>query len=387
MSRVTKAQGIAKWLMVVLPLLLPAYLVRLKIGPLPTTALEIYLGVLLVTFTLGFGWNGWRDGWKQLKKWQWPMLAWLLASLLACFWAPSIVGALGLWRAYVLEPLLVFVMMPILLVGEREKKLFEYALYGLVGWVAAWAAFQFATGYGIPSPWDVAIMAGRRATGPFPYPNALALLVVPIGAFAFARKYWWVTVAALLAALLARSDGGIGALVISCWIVLLFDKRWKKPALALAVIVALVIGVAPQLREPFVKLVTFQDWSGRVRVWMWDETLHMLKDRPITGAGMGGYPTVVAPYHGHSFIEIFQYPHNIVLNFWSETGLLGLITFGWILVVWIRFGWKNPLILAPLLAIMIHGLVDVPYFKNDLAIVFWMLVFLTTQHQTKQTPA
>jgi len=253
----------------------------------------------------------------------------------------------------------------------------------LVGWVTLWAAFQFATGLGIPSPWNVAIMAGRRATGPFPYPNALALLVVPIGAFAFARKYWWVTAVALLAALLARSDGGIGALLISCWIVLLCDKRWKKPAIALAVIAALVIGTVPQIREPFVKLVTFQDWSGRVRVWMWDETLHMLKDRPITGAGMGGYPTVVAPYHGHSFIEIFQYPHNIVLNFWSETGLLGLIAFGWILWTWFgyakgRVSARPLLIFAPLIAILVHGLVDVPYFKNDLAMVFWMLIWLST---------
>jgi O-antigen ligase len=164
---------------------------------------------------------------------------------------------------------------------------------------------------------------------------------------------------------------------------LLFDKRWKKPAIALAVIAALVIGVVPQIREPFVKLVTFQDWSGRVRVWMWDETLQMLRDRPLTGAGMGGYPTVVAPYHGHSFIEIFQYPHNILLNFWSETGLLGLIAFGWIIITWIKKGrmtMRPYTAYAVLIAILVHGLVDVPYFKNDLAIVFWLLVFLTTQH-------
>jgi len=383
MSRVTKAQGIAKWLMVVLPLLLPGYVLRLKLGPLPTTALEICVGVLLITFTLGFGWSGWKDGWKHLKQWQWPMLAWLLTSLLACLWAPSVIGALGLWRAYILEPLLVFVMLPILVASEREKKYFEYALYGLVGWVTLWAAFQFATGVGIPSPWNVAISAGRRATGPFPYPNALALLVVPIGAFAFARKYWLVAAVALFAALLARSDGGVGALLIACWVVLLFDKRWRKPALGLALAAVLAIGIIPQIREPFVKLVTFQDWSGRVRVWMWDETVHMLKDHPLTGAGMGGYPTVVAPYHGHDFIEIFQYPHNILLNFWSETGLLGLIAFGWILWAWFgyakgRVSARPLLVLAPLIALLVHGLVDVPYFKNDLAMAFWMIIALST---------
>jgi len=372
--------------MVVLPLFLPAYLLRFSVGPLPSTALEAYLGVLLLTFTIGFGLSGWRDGWKQLAKWQMPIVAWLIVSLLACAWAPSIMGALGLWRAYVLEPLFVFMMLPILLVGERERRFFEYAIYGLVGWVTLWAGFQFVTGLGIPHPWDVAISAGRRATGPFPFPNALALLVVPIGAFAFARKYWVVTMVAFLAALLARSDGGVGALLIACWVTAFVGAQHAAPLrkwlIASAVVAVMVIGIVPQVRDPFVKLITFQDWSGRVRVWMWDESLQMLRDRPLTGAGLGGYPTVVAPYHGHAFIEIFQYPHNIVLNFWSEMGLLGLIVFGWILWTWICMGriTMRPYgMYAILVAILIHGLVDVPYFKNDLAIVFWILIWLSLQ--------
>lgn len=380
---------LATRLLAVLPLLLPLYLLRFKLGPFPTTALEIYLIVLFAVFTYERGWKGWVEGWKKLGVWQWPVVAWALASLAACFWSPSLFGALGLWRAYILEPLLVFVMLPVTLHASRDRRHFEYALCGLVGWVTLWAVFQFVTGYGIPSPWNVAISAGRRATGPFPFPNALALLVVPIGVWAFARKYWFVTAAALFAALLARSDGGVGALLIACWVVLLFDKRWRKPALGVALAAVLAIGIIPQVREPFVKLVTFQDWSGRVRVWMWDETLQMLRDRPVTGAGLGGYPSTVAPYHGHDFIEIFQYPHNIVLNVWSETGLLGLIAFAWILWTWSRYTLhaSRVVVLAPLIAILIHGLVDVPYFKNDLAIAFWMLVFLTTMrldHESKR---
>lgn len=374
------AKTLARWLLIVLPVLLPGYLLRFEIGPLPTTALEVFLGVLFLVFTIGFGWKGWRLGWSRHRAWHLPIALWFLASLAACFWSPSVVAGLGLWRAYVLEPLLVFVILPVLLEGAREKKYFEWSLCASVGLVTLWAVIQFATGLGIPSPWNVSIADGRRATGPFPFPNALALFVVPIGAYAFARKYWLVTAAALLAALLARSDGGVGALLIACWVVLLFDKRWRKIAVGAALAAVLAVGVIPQIREPFVKLVTFQDWSGRVRVWMWDETLQMLKDRPLTGAGMGGYPIVVAPYHGHDFIEIFQYPHNIVLNFWSETGLLGLIAFGWIVVTWSRIPHPASRIvsLAPLIAILVHGLVDVPYFKNDLAIAFWMLAFLTT---------
>ena len=115
----------------------------------------------------------------------------------------------------------------------------------------------------------------------------------------------------------------------------------------------------------------------------------MLKDHPIFGAGLGGYPIVFRPYHHATAIEIFQYPHNIVLNFWSEMGLGGVVVFIWMVILWIRAAKKDPtsksyklttnsfVMIAPLIAILIHGLVDVPYFKNDLAILFWLLIFLT----------
>ncbi|MCA9389730.1 MAG: hypothetical protein KC585_03955, partial [Candidatus Magasanikbacteria bacterium] len=68
-----------------------------------------------------------------------------------------------------------------------------------------------------------------------------------------------------------------------------------------------------------------------------------------------------------------QYPHNIILNFWVETGLAGLLAFFWIVFAWLK---KKEAMLLPLVALLIHGLVDVPYFKNDLAIVFFLVLAL-----------
>jgi len=52
------------------------------------------------------------------------------------------------------------------------------------------------------------------------------------------------------------------------------------------------------------------------------------------------YPTVILPYHKATWMEVFQYPHNIVFNLWSETGLLGLFAFAWILYTWVRGPWS-----------------------------------------------
>ena len=111
----------------------------------------------------------------------------------------------------------------------------------------------------------------------------------------------------------------------------------------------------------------------------------MLKDHWFFGAGFGGYPTVFDPYHKKRFIEIFQYPHTLVFNFWSETGLLGLAAFTGVVVRWIKEClqvWRKQratdamIFFAPLVALLVHGLVDVPYFKNDLALQFWIFAFL-----------
>ena len=171
---------ITRRLLEYLPFALPLYLVRLQLGPLPTTVLELYLMILFVTFVYEYRFAGIRQGWHSLGKFRLPILAWLSTTLLAVFVAPHFIAGLGLWRAYILEPVLVFsILRSFFPVPILSRNLFLVVI-GLT----VWALIQFVTGYGIPHPWNVAILAGRRATGPFPYPNALALFVAPIGAYA-----------------------------------------------------------------------------------------------------------------------------------------------------------------------------------------------------------
>lgn len=106
----------------------------------------------------------------------------------------------------------------------------------------------------------------------------------------------------------------------------------------------------------------------------------MLSDRPIFGAGLNGYQTALAPYHTHPEYEIFQYPHQIALNTWTELGLLGLVAFALLVVQVIRHSPTFPLSGSSTLATLalletsIHGLADVPYFKNDLSAMTWLLI-------------
>jgi O-antigen ligase len=115
----------------------------------------------------------------------------------------------------------------------------------------------------------------------------------------------------------------------------------------------------------------------------------MLQHHVLFGAGLSGFTAAIAPFWNPTHIDRFIYPHNIVLTFWSETGLLGLAAFAWIMVAASLMAWRGWRVSEPrwrpfevgvllaLVAVLVHGLVDVPYFKNDLSLEFWALLGLT----------
>jgi len=390
------------WLPGFFPMLLvalPFYVIRFHVGPIPTTFLECVILLFLFLFSLAHGRTGWKTGWDEQKTLRWPIVVWLFVSLAAAGWSLHPWTGLGLWRAYVLEPILIFFILPTLLQKKKDCARMQTVLALLPVFLLLWAAVQFVTGMGIPSPWHVSLAEGRRATGPFPFPNALALFVVPIGAWAgytFFRKpkRWWFAlswVAVFLVALLARSDGGTLALLVATWVAMLFFKRWRIIAFVLAGTIAGAAVTFPSIHDPLLHELLFQGWSGKVRLIMWGETWNMLRDHVFFGAGFGGYPALFVTYHKATFIEIFQYPHNILFNFWSETGLPGVLSFGWLWITWFRTAWKHSrssffLVLVVSIAYFVHGLVDVPFFKNDLAVIFWILLYFTTRSSLTEVP-
>lgn len=409
-----------------LPFALPLYLVRLTFGPLPTTLLELYLGVISLVFLFEGRTQAIVNGWKNLGHFRFPLIAWFVTTLIAVVVSPNTVTGLGLWRAYVLEPIGIFFILSSLSSSQARPILsrrLSKNLFLITIFLTLWAVIQFVTGLGIPHPWDVSIIEGRRATGPFPYPNALALFVVPIGALALTKlsslrsirdtRYailsFTTVIAAFLACLIAHSDGGLIALGAATWLTLFLSYPFSIPntrysipirkiLIAVTTLTLLLIALIPKLHQPILRELTFQNWSGKVRMYMWRDTRAMLKDHWFLGAGFGGYPTVFKPYQRTTGIEVFQYPHNILLNFWSETGLPGLLAFASILIAWVYslfrlipspysiLDSRYPILLLPLLTILIHGLIDVPYFKNDLAIVFWLLIWITIQSSTPSVP-
>lgn len=366
--------------------LLPAYLVRFEIV-IPTTILECFIVIAFISWLVK------HKGFKLPLKAAWgeyraALLLLLLIATLAIISAPDKISGLGIWKAYFIEPALVFVMLRTVFVMRTDwtRALTALALTTLV--IAVVAIFQKLSGLGLPIPWDIE----RRATSVFEYPNAVGLFVAPIVAALCVLRPRIALIAVpvgLGTILLAKTEAAIVAIPVALLVTLLVARVSTKTKIT-ALIGSVIIGVmlfwsVPSVREK----VLLQDYSGNVRRSQWSETIELIKDRPLEGAGLSGYPTVFNPYHDPTLYEVFQYPHNVILNFWVEMGAFGVITFLWIAVITSKLVWaqrNDTLVLAAfaaLLTMTIHGLVDVPFFKNDLAVLtafFLAMTLVPSQH-------
>lgn len=148
--------------------------------------------------------------------------------------------------------------------------------------------------------------------------------------------------------------------------------------------------------------------SSSVRMEVYSVSVGLIGENWLTGIGPGQYEAMYKLHSerllGHVPYELnMLHPHNLFLAVWLNTGLLGLIGFVAILVLAFKrcaFHFKKfasakinsapklrVLGTAVLTGILIYGLFDTPFFKNDLSILFWIVIAIifAADHEEKFT--
>lgn len=131
--------------------------------------------------------------------------------------------------------------------------------------------------------------------------------------------------------------------------------------------------------------------SSSVRVQTWTVALKLIEENPFLGLGLGRFQAVyeeratellgVEPYEG-----TMLHPHNLLLSTWANAGMIGVIAVAWLIVA-VFWSLKNrslsgrerrfvTLVLTMFLVILLHGVIDQPLWKNDLALLWWMVICL-----------
>lgn len=424
------------WAVLVIIAGLPAYLIRFHILGLPLTFLE---AMIMIAFGVWFFKNfipNFKKHWQErAARHKYPFSVEIILLLMISFIAMGVAGfsdsALGIWKAYFLEPILLFIIVFNVFKSKSDwlKVIDAFTVSAAV--VSLFALVQQITGAFIANPFWAAEET-RRVVSFFGYPNAVGLYLAPLVLIITGRlialdqkniirkiAYAFTIVISISAIYFAKSEGALIGLAAGFVVLGLFiNKKTRIATLALLIIGLIGAYSYAPAKNLLIEKATLSDLSGSIRKQQWKETLKMLNDgRFIAGAGLSNYQAAVKPYHQEGLFynsdniadfdallrasakmrakywqptEIYLYPHNIFLNFWSELGLAGALLFFWIFIKAIFLALKagRPArsqapnrylalgLAAALIAISVHGLVDVPYFKNDLSAMFWLILAL-----------
>ncbi len=215
------------------------------------------------------------------------------------------------------------------------------------------------------------------------------------------RWQFWVLLAVFILAIVASESraglvAAIGGLVLA--IMLSRDWFWRSKLTKTVVVAGLLLAaigswwvVRPDfsLSDDGSRTVT----SNNVRWQLWAATGELVAAHPVLGTGLGGFQAAFGDLTDGrvNFPEFItpraRTPHNLVVGFWMELGLIGLIGLigalvlvGKRLFALLRQGSGGPAAAALVgswFVFLAHGLVDMPIWKNDGMVLFWVLVAAT----------
>jgi O-antigen ligase len=247
------------------------------------------------------------------------------------------------------------------------------------------------------------VMAGSLVTL-MPLPLALFLALPSVS-----RRQLWLQRALLVVGLLqlfililTQSRGGYLALGVGLWLTFWLSGR-RRWAIGLALVAALLV-VWLATHPPTETDVEFEatqaaldasTWAFRQRVW--HTAIQMAGELPFTGAGMGMFNDVAAPFYGFYAPEDPQ-AHNLLLQVAVDLGILGLISYLSILllVLWVAFrayrlfdsSQEQTLRavaiggLSGVAATLAHGLIDVHTWGSKGAFIPWTVMGLVVALHT-----
>jgi O-antigen ligase len=366
---------------------LPLYVVRWKFGPISTTLLE---GLVVTTVALYLLARR-EEGTLRFDRTPFdiPILLLLVAGAFAVTVPPDRWHALGLYRAYFVEPIAIFYVAVDLLrrAGQMRGVVLGLAFGSSIFAVLNVGAFflSFAQGtFILGSPPTALYTSGPEVAMYLEPPLAIAGGLVLFAGQRRDRLLALAWLAFLIPALTLTFSRGAYVAIAVLALVAIATSRARVPLAA-----ALVVGVIILLQVPLVQQrlagqfnLGDSDTTIRGRLSIFSDTISMLRDHPIFGNGLGGYHYL---FRG-TILEI--YPHDMWLTFWVEVGLLGMVAFAVIFFGLMYRGWRafslaNGFYRALLWGVSgslvlwgIHGLVDSPYWKNDMSVEFWLLAAL-----------
>jgi len=339
-------------------------------------------------------------------------LLFVLIATASLFVAQQRHVALRELRVVVLEPALLYLMLRTGQLGKQAIwRLVDFFVLGAVV-VAVVGLVQYSLGINVITAEE----GFRRLRSVYGSPNNAGLylgrvlpVVVAVAVFGAARRrrvaYGLAVVLVGLAVLLSFSKGALilGVPLSLVALGLLAGKPWSWVSLGAVAVAALA--AVPLLRTPrFASLLDTHSGTTFFRLHLWRSSWMMLRDHPWLGVGLDNF---LYQYRSRYILPAawqepdLSHPHNVLLDYGTRLGLLGLAAGAWLQVAFWRLALPLRLragspdgseghgldeaadrralaigLMGSMVDFLAHGLVDASYFVIDLAYVFFLTLGL-----------
>jgi O-antigen ligase len=285
---------------------------------------------------------------------------------------------IALAAAFIVWTMLTLAWAPVPGAAERAVKELLYAGLGLLLLLGTildrrhlrWVLTAFVAGAALSVLWgaakgglsvsahggEAADLQGRFQGGAGD-PNYLAAMLVPAillaGGLAVqasaARRIMLALATAIIAVGLAatQSRGGLLAAAVCSVVALVIWRRRRARILAL---IGLAAGATVTffLANPaaYERITKPNQGSGRIDIWQ--VAWRVVHDHLLTGAGIAQFPQVSPHYvlqpgalgYVNLIVEKHIVVHNLYLQLWAETGIIGLLLFGAVVLTSLSTAWR-----------------------------------------------
>ena len=243
---------------------------------------------------------------------------------------------------------------------------------------------------------------GFRTEGLFPsgitYAHNLLFPLSFVTAFLFAPSLTWskrivvaISWGLMVFALLFSLTRGIWlayACVLVGWGLIRGPRALVGAACALFVCGLFVFSAGTGVRERAGEVFDLGAAANIARSQIWRANLDMIQERPVFGWGYGNYKQFRAPYYArYPQADTDAHAHNVYLQIWVDSGLLGLGAFVFLFGTILRRGWRiycalssEPLkswalgILLSVAGFLVGGLTQHNFGDAEVSIVLWASV-------------
>ncbi|MEW6095272.1 MAG: O-antigen ligase family protein [bacterium] len=193
---------------------------------------------------------------------------------------------------------------------------------------------------------------------------------------------------------LTYSRGGMLG-VIGAISFLFFINRQRNNRYISILTPCLLIGIGLLIIYKYVFLSYLAGLSSTAfqRFYIWKCSYQMFLDHPILGVGLGVYPNAYFDYKQDG--QWHLHSHNIFIQHACEVGIIGLLSFIWLLITLFKENFGRLLesnyekavregLLASLIGLLIHSQVDYLCWIPVFQLYFWLIVGILSSMRAKE---